>query len=35
MQEWFSVHEQVQFVGNKLIYVYQLHRKYTILNLHR
>jgi len=34
MQKLFSMHGQVQFVGNKLIYVYQLHRRCTILNLH-
>lgn len=33
MWKWFTIHGQMQFVGNKLILVYQLHRGGTILRV--
>jgi len=33
MWEWFTIHEQVKFVGNKLLHVYQLHRGGTTSNV--
>ena len=33
MWEWFTIHRQVKFVGNKLIHVYQLHSGGTTLNV--
>lgn len=32
MQEGLSIYEQVQYVSNKLTYVYQLHRRYILLS---